>query len=47
MVLLLQLSNKVIQKDCWQEERFSQMMTQLHQELVEKEESLVMLQVVV
>jgi hypothetical protein len=43
----VQLGEKVIQMDSWQEERLTQMMTQLQLELAEKEEALAKLQEVV
>jgi hypothetical protein len=46
-VQLVQLGEKVIQMDIWQEDKLTQMMAQLHQELEEKEEALEKLQAVV
>jgi len=44
-VQCLQLGGKVIQMDSWPVEWFTQMMAQLHEELVEKEKALAKLQV--
>jgi hypothetical protein len=44
---LVYLGEKVIQMDNWQEDRFTQMMTQLQQDLEEKEKALERLQEVV
>jgi hypothetical protein len=46
-VQLVHLGEKVIQLDSWQEDRLTQMMAQLQQELVEKEEALEKLQAIV
>jgi hypothetical protein len=46
-VQLVHLGEKVIQLDRWQEDRLTQMMTQLQQELAEKEEALAKLQATV
>lgn len=44
---LVHLGDKVIQFNSWQEDRLTQMMAQLQQELAEKEEALAKLQATV